>query len=65
MSFGWRVSKPLPRAVLVAASLMLTACVLIHETIDYRHDALQAGHKPLILTTQNQPLNLDASHVAL
>ena len=65
MSFGWRVSKPLPRAVLVAASLMLTACVLIHETIDYRHDSLQAGHKPLILATQNQSLNLDASHVAL
>ena len=65
MSFGWRVSKPLPNGVLVAASWMLAACVPIHETIDYRYGMPHVGHRPLILATQNQPLNLDDSHMAL
>ena len=65
MSFGWRISKLCPNGVLVAASLMLAACVPFHETIDYLYGVLQAGHRPLILVTQNQPLNADESHMAL
>ena len=65
MSSGWRESKLLPDRLLVATSLMLMTCVPIHETIDYRYGMLQAGHKPLILLTQNQPLSLDGLHMAL
>ena len=59
MSFGWRVLKLLLNGVLVAASLMLAACVPLHETVDYRYGVLHAGYKPLIVGVQNQPLSLD------
>ena len=65
MSSGWRESKLLPDELLVAASLILVNCVPIHETIDYRFDMLQAGHKPLTLATENQPLSLNDLHVVL
>ena len=65
LATGWRVSKLPPNGVLVATSLMLATCILSHETIDYRYGVLQPGHKPLTLTTQNQQLSLNDSHIAL
>ena len=44
---------------------MLVTCVPIHEAIDHRYGMLQAGHKPLLLATQNQPLSLDGLHMVL
>ena len=65
MSSGRRASKPPPSGLLEAASLMPATCVRIHETIDYRDGMPQAGYKPLIPKTQNQPLSLDGLHMVL
>ena len=65
MSSGWCESKLPPGGLLQAALLMPATCVPIHETIDYSYGMLQAGYKPLIPKTQNQPLSLDGLHMVL
>ena len=62
MSSGRRASKPPPSGLSEAASLMPATCV---PTIDYRYGMPQAGYKPLIPKTQNQPLSLDGLHMVL
>ena len=64
MSSGWRISQRFLNSLMLAVYVMLTACVPIDETFDYRYAALQSEYSPFIATTQNQPSTSDGSRIA-